>query len=316
MPYMISMRMLHHDLSLSDLGALEALLEEKHVTRAAERIGLSQSAMSRTLARLRRIFADELLVQTKGGYLRTSRGDALLDPVRSAKTQLLGLIDAERFEPSAATGFVTIEAGDYVGVVLLPRVIERLEHEAPGLELRVTAWRDRWEDRLATQETDLTFGVPSGNQPYIYVRDLLKDRFITVVRRGHPILRGAWNAQRFASYRHAITTVQGDGPGQVDLALDKLGLERRITLRLPFSAALPVLVAQTNLVLTTSHLLATKMKAFLPIVLRPPPIELPNISFPMLWHERTHRDPRQAWLRKIIAEEADALAPRVKGAKA
>lgn len=191
------------------------------------------------------------------------------------------------------------------------REVGDFESEITGrIGLRVApAWRAGWEERLAEQKTDLTFGVPSGNQPYIYTRDLLADRLVTMVRRNHPILRGRWTAKRFAEYRHAITSVDGRGPGQVDLALDKLGLDRRVALRVPFATLLPMLVAQTNVVLTTSARIAYEMKKVTPIVIRDPPIRLPKISFPMLWHERTHRDPRQRWLRRLIIEEADALGP-------
>ncbi len=297
----------HRDLDLNLLIALDALLEERHVTRAATRLGQGQPTLSRTLARLRHVFDDPLLVRSGQGYLLSPRAESLQPKVRMALARARDVFAPVAFDPATAQGPWRLAAPDYVVFLLVPRLLERLREEAPGIDLIVTSWDDSWAHRLAIGDVDATFGHVSGKEHHLRARSLLADRFVTVLRPGHPALRGPWTAKRFARLDHAIVSVDGRGRSQVDDALAALGLERRIVLRTPFVVVTPLLVLRSDVVLSTSHRLALGLSAYTDMVIRKPPVTVADISFPLVWHDRTHADPMQRWLRNLLIEEADAL---------
>lgn len=294
-----------HDLNL--LVALHALLSERHVTRAASAVGTSQSAMSRALGRLREMFDDPILVRTKAGMVPTARALALYPEVEELLARIREVIRPARFDPRAAVGAVRIAAPDIVSYMLVPPLLQRLAREAPGLDLEVVGWSGRWREELERGAVDLTVGIPMGDEPNLYSRPLVTHAWACVLRKGHPALSKKWTVELFAGLDHVLVSLVGRGGGHVDEALAAHGLTRRIALRLPYPALAPRIVAETDLVVTSPRWLALKLASAGDIVVRRPPIPVPPVRIALVWHERSHRDPQQRWLRDALAREAAAL---------
>lgn len=295
-------------LDLNLLVALQALLSECHVTRAAARLGMSQPAMSRALARLRELFDDPLLVRMAGGMRPTPRAEGLRARLDEVLTGVEALIEPPRFDPRQATGTVTLALPDILTLMLVPPLLPRLAREAPRLELNVVAWDHRFGEQLDRGEVDLTVGA-TNDEPGLYARLLVRNDWACVLRRGHPALRRRWCPEQFARLEHMLVTFTGRGEGQVDPHLRRLGLRRHIAVRQPYAALSPLLVAETDLVLTTARWLALRLDPDRRLVVRRPPIPIEPVRLELVWHERTHRDPRQRWVRQLLLETANALDP-------
>jgi DNA-binding transcriptional LysR family regulator len=296
-------------IDLNLLVSLQALLIERHVTRAARRARTSQPAMSRSLARLRELFADELLVRVGKAMRPTPRAADLLPQLQVALASVRDLISPTRFVPREASGMFRIAAPDILAYMLVPRLLRHLAREAPGIDVDVVQWSHRWREHLESGEVDLTVGQPTGNEPGIYSRVLVRNTWASVLRRGHPALARRWTKERFADLPHLLIGFDRDGGGQVDAALAAYGLRRRVALRMPYVVMSPLVVAETDLVLTTARWLAEKLASGFPLVLKRPPIDLTPVELPLVWHERTHRDPRQRWFREALLAAAHDEAP-------
>lgn len=293
-------------LDLNLLVALHALLRERHVSRAAARLGVSQPAMSRSLARLREMFDDPLLVRAKSGMDPTTRALELFPRVEETLEAIQGLVAPVRFEPSEASGRIRIAAPDILVYILVPSLMRALAELAPHLDLEIVAWSRDWQARLEDGTIDLAVGFPTGNPAHLYTGPLIQSQWMCVLRAGHSALRTKWDLDRFCACDHLLVTLTGKGKGPVDQALAGMGRARRIALRVPYPILTPLLVAETDLVLTTIVWLARKLSPSIGLVLRRPPLDLPPLRAPMVWHERSHRDPRQKWFRGLLLRLAKA----------
>ena len=288
-------------IDLNLLVALGALLEERNVTRAAGRVGLSQPAMSRALGRLRALFDDRLLVRTSAGLEPTPRAEALAAPLRRVLAEVGRMVQPPDFDPAKQQGCVRLAMADYQSLVLLPRLLRHCEREAPGLDLQVVPHGPDSVRGVESGAVDLAIGVFPDADSGFYRQTLYRDDFACVVRAGHPVLEGPMTAERYAALRHAFLTVAGDGRGgAVDEALESIGLSRRIGLRTPHFLAAPLVVAETDLVLTLPRRLAEQLRTFAPLAIFDPPVPLAGFAVSQLWHERRHEDPQHAWLRAAV----------------
>ncbi len=294
-------------IDLNLLIPLRALLAERHITNAARRIGLSQPTMSRTLARLREQFADPLLVSTADGLRPTARAQEIEASLDGLLLQLDRLFSSSRFDPKKAVGEVRFAAPDVIAYMLLPRLISRLRSDAPLLNIHLVQWKAGWRQQLESGDIDVTIGQPTGQEPGIYQHVLTTIDWVCALRTGHPCLQEEWTPEVYAKQPHLLVTTTGRGPGQVDDALNPLGLSRNITLRMPYGLLSPLIVAESDLVLTTSRWIASKLAAQVPLVVRPVPVKLEPIRVPMVWHERSHQEPRARWVRDIIVEISRSL---------
>jgi DNA-binding transcriptional LysR family regulator len=296
------------DLNL--LLALDALLTERSVTRAAAHIGITQSAASHALARLRKLTGDALLVRGRDGMVPTLRAEAMGAPLRRALEDIRGTLSPPRaFDPKTARLRVFIGTSDYAELVLLPGVMARLGREAPGVELRVVALRDEPGADLASGKLDVVLmpPLPSEEGPSIRRRQILEERFVCVARREHPLAKKkALTLSRFAAASHALISPWGMEGGFVDDALARLGLKRRVTVALPHAMVAPHIIAASDLLLTMAERVARVLAPPLDLVVIEPPPELllTGFTISMLWHERTHSDPARRWLRDVIVTEA------------
>jgi DNA-binding transcriptional LysR family regulator len=303
-----------HELHLRSLDlnlilALDALLEERSVTRAAQRVGITQSAMSHALARLRAVTGDALLVRAASGMVSTARAEELGPPIRRALEGVAAALrPPQAFEPKTAARRIRIGTGDYGEIVLLPCVLKRLAKEAPRVDLRVVFQGDNAAGMLRSGDVDLLlsplFAAEIGSG--MYARKLFDERFVCVVRRGHPLASKKLTLARYAAASHALISPRGKEGSQTDDALTRLGLSRRVAVTVPHFLVAPHIVAQSDLVLTLPARVANMLAAPLGLVILEPPSELRLDGFTMsaVWHERTHADPALRWTRELFAEVA------------
>jgi DNA-binding transcriptional LysR family regulator len=311
MPYIPRMNEVHlgaFDLNL--LVALDALLAERSVTRAAARIGVTQSAASHALSRLRKLTGDELLVRGRDGMVPTLRAEAMRAPLRRALEEITGTLSPPRaFDPKTARVRLFIGASDYAELVLLPGIMARLVREAPGVELRILMPGHDPASELAAGKLDVVImPAPSGDEGQgIRRRQILRDRFVCIVRRSHPLAKAkALTLSSFAGAAHALISPWGMEGGYVDDALARRGLQRRIAVAVPHFFVAPHVVASSDLLLTVAERVAEVLAGPLGLVVLAPPreLELTGFTLSILWHERTQEDPARRWLRDVIVAEA------------
>ncbi len=294
-------------LDLNLLVSLDALLEERSVTRAAERVGVTQSAMSHALARLRVVTGDPLLVRGSGKMVATPRAEELGPPIRRALDDLARALRAPAaFDPKTARQRIRIGTSDYNELVLLPGVVARLAREAPGIELRVVPYVESAADLLGTGALDLVIAPlrPQDETPGVFARKFLDETFVCVVRRGHPLAKKKLTLARYAAAAHALISPRGKEGSFADDALAALGLSRRVAVTVPHFLVAPHLVASSDLLLTLAARVAEVLAGPLGLVVLQLPAELrmPGFSMAAIWHERTQSDPAQRWVRELIVD--------------
>ena len=311
------MRVLHSSsplagLDLNLLLVLDALLTERHVTRAGRRIGLTQSATSRALARLREHFAVPLLIRDGNALLPTTRAEQLFEPLALALAGLAeALSDPTPFDPKTARLTFSIAAADYGQFVALPPLVAHLQTIAPGVDLVVKdLGATKVADALAEGHIDLALAPRPGSArlarrgtevfdegAHLYRRHLFDERFVCLVRRDHPRVKKRLTLETFVALPHAFIAPRGTPGGIVDDALGALGLERHVAVMLQSFLVAPWLIARTDLIITLAERLANALSTTLPLRVLPPPLTLPPFAIEAIWHERRHRDPAHRWLR-------------------
>lgn len=300
-----------HKIDLNLLVALDALLAEESVTRAAKQVGLSQSAMSHTLRRLRELFGDPLLVRGSGGMKLTPRAQVLIGPVRRGLTELRSALNVET-ELDLATTRRTFVLGamDYVQAGLLPRLWARISTAAPGVRIHVRSWAGTVGDLLEAGVMDVAIVPAPQPQPGLMRRELLKEGFVSAVRTGHPILERPapeLDLETYLGLEHILVNPGGEPRGVVDNSLEKLGLERHVAVCVPNALVALHMVARSDLIITCPRALLSGLSEMLHLRTFDPPLELPSWTFKLLWHERYQHDPGHQWLRNeiVIAAEAE-----------
>lgn len=293
------------DMSKPDLNllvTLDVLLAEGSVARAAERLRLSPSAMSRALARLREVTGDPLLVRAGRGLVPTPRAlelrervGQLVDDAQAIlrPTELLDLARLDRtFTLRTSEGFV-----ENFG----PGLLQRIGDEAPGVRLRFLPKPNKESGALRDGSVDLETGVIGfGAGPEVRTQALFRDRFIGVVRNGHPLSAGPVTPASYADGRHVLVSRRGLDRGPIDDALDKLGLVRRIVTTVGgFSAAL-ALAGGSDLIASVPERHTGNLRAGLHSFVLP--VSVPEVVVSMLWHPRLDADPAHRWLRACVRE--------------
>ncbi len=289
---------------------LDALLKEHSVSRAAKRIGLSQSATSHALARLRAVLGDPLLVRTRHGVTPTARAEAMAAPLADALASLeRTLLAAPRFEARTARRRFQIAATDYAELLVVPQMLAAVAKQAPGVDVWVRPMSDDALPALRRGELDLVLGVfpPSALGGGLHASPLLEDRLVSIVRRGHPLARGKLTPARFAAAHHALIAPRGNPGGPIDDALAERGLRRRIMFATPHFVVAPHAIVDTDLVLTLAERIARFYADQLPLRVLEPPLRLPRIRLAMIWHEQHDADPAHRWLRERFGAVAAEL---------
>jgi DNA-binding transcriptional LysR family regulator len=289
-------------LDLNLLLALSVLLEEGSVTAAARRLGLTQSAVSHKLARLREQLGDELLVRGARGTEPTLRARALRQPLAEAIDALeRALGQGPSFDPARARRSFVVASTGYCEFVTLPPIMRLLRREAPGVELIIRQLSSQPERLVSAGEVDLAIATLTDDAPGVIRRKLFSDRFVCLVREGHPDLRrGALDLPAYLRLPHALVAPRGHRRGRVDTALERKGLRRQVVLFVPDFFAVARVIAETDLVLTIPARIAQALQSMLSLRLVPPPLDLPPFDTHLAWHERHQHDPAHLWLRRTV----------------
>jgi DNA-binding transcriptional LysR family regulator len=219
------------------------------------------------------------------------------------------LLEREFDAHSSERRFV-IMASDYVELVLLPALLDRLAREAPGVRLQLRPWTlHEAPPELARGDADLMLGFYDQLPTHHHEQQLFSDEYVCVVRRGHPALRGKGKLTlaKYLELSHVLVSSHGDSPGSVDRALAALGKKRRIGARVSHFLTVPVLVAKTDFVAALDRRVAEVFAAPLGLQLCRPPLALPKGTVGQVWHEQQHSDPAHRWLRALVADVCRSL---------
>ncbi|MCC7427702.1 MAG: LysR family transcriptional regulator [Alphaproteobacteria bacterium] len=300
------------DLSRLDLNLLrvfEAVLAEGHVTRAAQRLGLTQPAVSGALARLRAAFADPLFVRVPGGVEPSALARELAGPVQAALDGVRTALALRLpFDPATAETVFAIGMSEQAEAVLTPSLIAATSREAPRalVAIRHTDRLDALA-RLDDGTIELALGVLPDPPPRFTRVMLLRDSFVALMRPGHPLARGALTLEGFTAYPHLLVSPNGTRDGALDQPLAAAGHPRRLGAVVAHYGAVPPILMGSDLICTFSGRLARPMAAAHGLLAKAPPVMLRHARLGMIWHRRHDRHPAHTWLRRRIQALARAL---------
>ncbi len=295
------------------LRCLDVLIAEGSVTRAAERMDMSQPGMSNALARLREVFGDPLLVRTPKGMEPTERALSVRGSVREALDRIEGALagDAD-FDPATASLNVTIATTDYASFVLMPPLMARLATEAPGLTITIRP-PDLGTIREWLQEGsgELVIGFLPEAAETLKTSTLYRDRLVVVARQGHPSIDGALSLDTFAAARHVIFGSAFSGLSTLESHLDDLleaqGIVRQAGMRIPSALLSPHLVAASDMIAILPERFVNSLRGGPTLQAFDLPFEAPELPIAMIWHERTQQNGAMAWLREKLREVARSV---------
>ena len=290
------------DIDLNQLVLFQQLMVERRVSKVAENLGLTQPAVSNTLAKLRRQFGDELFVRTPKGMVPTPFAEQLAEPIGYALGMIhSGLNQHSRFDPASVQRTVTIGMTDIGEIVFLPELVERLRQEAPGVSLstvRTTASSLR-ED-MEAGKVDLAIGPLPQLKAGFFQRRLFRQRYVCLFRRGHPQDGQPLSLADFQAAEHLVIVSAGTGHGQADALIRRAGVERQVRLTVPHFVSVGHILRRTDMVATVTERLADRLAP--PFALRhlPHPVDLPEVAINVFWHAKVHRSPANQWLRGLV----------------
>jgi DNA-binding transcriptional LysR family regulator len=282
-------------IDLNLLVVFDALMAERQVTRAGERIGLSQP--------------DELFTRTSAGLHPTPVAVALARQIQPALNQIqAALSSAQPFDPKTSDLIFNIGMSDYVELVLLPRILERIETAAPYVKIQIKSG-DRQHQLLLLDkgEIDLLCGLIPNRIAWHEKQLLFREQFVCVCRRDRPFNGDSLSLEEYVSASHLLVSVQEDMVGRVDYVLKKQDLKRHIALSIPHFLVAPSVLTRTNLIATLPERIAREFASNLNLKILPCPILLKGFSVYMHWHQSNKNNPASVWLRALIQEIAATI---------
>ncbi len=304
-------------LDLNLLRVLDVLMQERRMATAAQRLQLSQPAVSNALGRLRKALNDELLTRAPNGMEPTPFAKSLhttLQPALAAIEQSLQAKTA--FDPLRSVWQARIAMTDIGEIVFLPALLTYAHDAAPGLTLETL--RDSQAKSstsvggittaMAEGRVDLAMGWLPDVTEGLYQRKLFTQRYVCIAREGHPLLAGKkpkLTLENFLQAEHIAIRAEGTGHTKADEALQRMGKpgqQRKVKLRVPSFLSVPQIVSQTDLIATVPERLAAQCAAPFKLQVFPHPLNMPAFELKMFWHRRVHTDPANQWLRALIVE--------------
>jgi len=293
-------------IDLNLLTVLNALLIERHVTRAAEQLGMSQPAVSHALSRLRHLLDDPLFVRGPSGLTPTARALSLAEPLRTALDSIRSIMDLPRFDPAASKMCFRLAMSDYGAALILPGLISRLRAEAPGIDLVITqTTREEMTRQVIDGELDLAIGVFPSLASELRSSVIIQEQFKCLVDRRNPRLRqGKLSLDAYLDAPHVLVSARGEAVGEVETALAELGKSRRLVAILPHFNVAPDLIAGTDLVLTLASRGLDAFRNDERILVIDPPFRISPFAFIQVWHARNDGSQPLQWLRGLITTVA------------
>jgi len=292
------------DIDLNLLVLFNQLLVERRVSKVADNLGLTQPAVSNSLARLRKLLGDDLFLRTPTGMQPTPFAEQLAEPV----TYALGMIQSalnqrSTFEPERSTRSFTIGMTDIGEIYFLPTLMERLRQQAPGVTLStVRNTTVNLKDEMEAGKVDLAIGLLPQLKAGFFQRRLFRQRYVCLFREGHRLDKKKISLAEFSAVEHLVVVSPGTGHGKVDEMLERSGIERHVCLTVPHYVAIGHILQATDLVATVPERLAQRMTVPFGLTYVTHPAKLPEIAINMFWHAKFHRTPDNQWLRTLVFE--------------
>lgn len=297
-----------HEVDLNLWVVLGALLETGSVTASAQRLGRTQSAVSHSLASLRRLLGDPLFIRVGAKLQPTPRALGLAPHVHTALESLSRSLAApEAFDPARLKRTFRLMLSDYAQVVLLPGLVDRLAREAPGVALDVSFRSDAMEEHfraLTERRVDALVAPDIAAGSGVVRRKLFDDHNVCVLRAGHPAAKRL-TVEAFAAAPHVQVSPRGLVQDHVDEALAARGLSRRIVIRVPHFDSGPHLVADSDAITLLPARLAARWTASPRVVVKEPPLPLPGFSLALYFAEVMRKEPEHVWLRELLVSAAE-----------
>lgn len=290
------------DLNL--LVVLEALLEERHVTRAAEALAMSQPAVSRALSRLRELFKDPLLVRGPQGFVLTARARQLQPALAEVLADVSHLMMPPAFDPAQSNAVIRLGCLDLEAAIYLRGLVAVIRREAPGMSLDIYSHPDDFFTRLAAGDLHLAISglEPTQHADQFHRRVIDRSALECLMGAGNPLAKGELTLERYLAASHGVVSITGKGPAIMDLRLQAIGRSRDVVLKLSSFLNVPDACAESDVVFALPQRLATRLARDPSLVTRSLPHALQTAPMPMYlyWHQRNHQDPMQQWLRERV----------------
>ncbi|MFC3815835.1 LysR substrate-binding domain-containing protein [Lysobacter sp. GCM10012299] len=299
---------MRYDLNL--LPVFLALMEERNVTRAAARLGITQPALSNALVRLRDMLQDPLFIRERYGMQPTQKAESLAPGIAAAVARLDELILGQQgFDPAKAERLFTIAPNSYVEFVLVPAIVARLRERAPGIRLRLTPYgTDLAETGAISGETAMVLGRIVDPPDNLVVQHLMDDGLACVVRADHPQVNKRLSRKQYEQLKHVNVLPAGRLRAGLFQALERQGLRRDVAVSVTHFLAIPEMLAVTDYCTTLPMQICRHLAGDARLKVLPAPVDLGTFPTEMAWHVRYRHDPAHQWLRALIGEVAMQIA--------
>jgi DNA-binding transcriptional LysR family regulator len=288
-------------IDLNLLVTFDTVMQERNLTRAGRRLGLSQPATSHALARLRATLGDELFVRTPEGMQPTQRAEEMAPPIREALRVLRLAMEPRVFDPATSTRGFTLAVNNYAARALVPSLVHRVAEAAPDvtLDIRPIGYRDVL-DMLDGDGVDLAVtGLIEGGERFKCVR-VMEDDYVAVFDANHPLAQtGRPTGEALAEFPHIVLNSKGDDTSFVDEALEERDLRRKIVARVPFLSIALMLIGSKRIAVIPRRV-ATDLATICPVVAKELPFASPRVTLSMLWHRRGDTYEAHRWLREMV----------------
>lgn len=299
---------MRYDLNL--LPTFIALMEERNVTRAAERLGMTQPALSNALNRLRVMLRDPLFIRERYGMQPTEKAQELAPVIAAALATLDDIVLGQQdFDPAQANRLFTIAPNSYVEYVLMPAVVTRLREQAPGIKLRLMPFgTDLAETGVVSGSTAMVIGRITDPPDNLVVQHIMDDGLACVVRADHPTIGDSLSREQYEALKHVNMLPPGRLRAGLFQALQKQALKREVAVSVTHFLAVPELVAVTDYCSTLPRLICRQLARDKRLKVMPAPADLGTFPVEMAWHVRYRHDPAHRWLRGLVADVAREIS--------
>jgi DNA-binding transcriptional LysR family regulator len=295
------------DLTKVDINLLvvfDMIFRKRSVTEAGQQIGLSQSSVSYSLAKLRKMFNDPLFVKTPKGMLPTPLAEKLSIPIASVLSTLSNdIFQYTRFDPVTTDRTFKICMSDIGEIAFLPYLVHRFKVVAPNANIKsIDTTKDSVKDMLESGNADLALGYFPDLQAGFYQQGISEHTFVCIVSENNPYISDKLTLQQFTELPHAVVNVSGRSQEVVEEAISQMGIKRRVLLEIPHYSVIPLVIQDTNLIVTIPRVVGTLFQKLAKIKILPTPVDFPTFSLRQHWHVRYNADPANMWLRNQITE--------------
>jgi DNA-binding transcriptional LysR family regulator len=292
------------DMDLNLLVIFNQILLDRNVSVAANKLGLSQPAVSNSLKRLRAVLKDELFLRTSKGMEPTPYALHLSESVTYALNTLqTALATRDSFDPLTSTRTFNLAMTDIGEMYFMPPLMDALTRRAPHINLStVRPSAGNLKEDMLSGSVDLALGLLPDLKDGFFQRRLFRQSYVCMFRKGHPTAKSPMSLQQFCELEHVGVRAANTGHGEVDGLLERAGIKRRMRLVVPHFIAVGHILHSTDLIATLPHRLAIRIEEPFHLTTSPHPAGIPDISISLVWHAKYNRDPGNMWLRQLFVE--------------